>query len=488
MATYRDLFPVAFYNEFYLPNFNLKNNKVKAKLILIVLLATIHSIFAQTIEGSWKGELDVQGTKLPLIFHIQKDTNGYKSNFDSPMQGAKAIPIEKTTFENGELTFDASNMGITYRGKVHNNKIEGNFSQNGFNLPLNLTKTLGGEDVLNRPQTPKAPFGYDNEEVTFKNEKEGNLLAGTLTSPKNFIKKSPILVMITGSGAQNRDEELFGHKPFMVIADDFAKKGIATLRMDDRGIGGSEKGKMSATTENFAGDISSAVNFLVKRGYTNIGLIGHSEGGMIAPMVANANKNVKFLVLMAAPGIPTIELLQKQSHDLAKAAGAPEETLETNEMLNRKIYSYIINYKGKDLKTDIENFLIEDLKKLPKDQMPPEQIEQIASTQAKQVSNPWFQYFIKFNPDVYLSKVKIPVLAINGGLDLQVSAKENLAGIKKSLTKGRNTKFETEEFPGLNHLFQNAKTGAVSEYGQIEETIATNVLDKMSEWILKNKK
>ena len=441
---------------------------------------------AQELVGSWKGELDIQGTKLPLIFNIHKDGNGYKSDFDSPMQGAKAIPIQKTTLENGEITFDASNLGITYKGKLNNDKIEGNFSQNGMNLPLNLTKTDGNVSVLNRPQTPKAPFNYDNEEITYKNEKEGTLLAGTLTSPNNFRKKSPILVMITGSGAQNRDEELFGHKPFLVIADDFAKKGIATLRLDDRGIGGSEKGKDGITSADFAGDISSAVNFLVKRGYSNIGLIGHSEGGMIAPMVATTNKNVKYLVLMAGPGVPTTELLLKQSYDIAKAAGAPEETLKTNETLNKKIYSYIINYKGKDLKTDVKNFLTEDLKKLPKDQMPPEQIEQTASAQAKQVSSPWFQYFIKFNPDLYVSKMKIPVLAVNGGLDLQVSAKENLAGIKKSLTKAGNKKFETVEFAGHNHLFQTAKTGSISEYGQIEETISPKVLDKMSEWVLKN--
>ena len=427
----------------------------------------------------------MQGAKLPLIFNIHKDGNGYKSDFDSPMQGAKAIPIQKIDFQNNEITFDASNLGIKYKGKLNGDKIEGNFSQNGMNLPLNLERKTNAEPLLNRPQTPKPPFNYNTEEVSFNNETEGNKLAGTLATPKTFSKNSPILVMITGSGAQNRDEELFGHKPFAVIADDFAKKGIATLRIDDRGIGGSEKGKTGSTSVDFAGDINAAVNFLVKKGYKNIGLIGHSEGGMIAPMVSLKNKNVKFLVLMAGPGVPTTDLLQKQSYDLAKAAGATDDVLKTNELINKKIYNYIISYKGKDLKSAVKAFLIEDLKKLSKDQITPEQIEQTAEVQAKQVSNPWFQYFIKFNPDSYLSKVKVPVLAINGGLDLQVSAKENLAGIKKSLTKAGNKNFETLEFPGMNHLFQNAKTGSVSEYGQIEETISPKVLDKMSEWILK---
>lgn len=425
------------------------------------------------------------GNKLPLIFNIHKDGNGYKSDFDSQMQGAKAIPIQKTTFENGEITFDASNLGITYKGKVNGEKIEGNFLQNGLNLPLVLTKSDGKTKVLKRPQTPQPPFNYNNEEVSFVNSVDKNTLAGTLSSPKNFDKTKPILVMITGSGAQNRDEELFGHKPFAVIADDFAKKGIATLRLDDRGIGKSSKGNISDTSENFASDINIAVEYLVKNGYKNIGLIGHSEGGMIAPMVATKNKNVKFLVLMAGPGIPTTNLLLKQSYDLAKAAGAPEEVLKTNELLNKKIYNYIINYKGKDLKSDVKAFLMEDLKKLPKKQISPEQIEQTAETQAKQVSSVWLQYFIKFKPDHYLSKVKIPVLAINGGLDLQVSAKENLEGIKNSLTKAGNKNFETVEFPGMNHLLQTAKTGSVSGYGQIEETISPKVLDKMIEWILR---
>lgn len=459
---------------------------MKTKLFLIALLAIFQSVFAQDITGSWSGELEVQGTKLPLIFNIHKDGNGYKSDFDSPMQGAKAIPIQKTDFQNNELTLDASNLKIIYKGKFNNNKIEGTFSQNGTNFPLNLERKTSEGPVLNRPQTPKAPFSYNNEEVTFVNPIDKNTLAGTLASPKNFDKTKPILVMITGSGKQNRDEELFGHKPFAVIADDFAKKGIATLRLDDRGAGGSSAGNPSDTSENFATDIDSAVEFLVKNGYKNIGLIGHSEGGAIAPMVAVRNKNVKFLVLMAAPGIPTPDLLSKQSYDIAKASGANEDVLKTNDILNKKIYNYIISYKGKNLETDIKNFLIADLKKLPKDQISADEITQTAEKQAKQVSSAWFQYFIKFNPDQYLSKIKIPVLAINGGLDLQVSAKENLAGIKKSLAKAGNKNFKTIEFPGLNHLFQTAKTGSVSEYAQIEETISPKVLDEMSAWILKH--
>lgn len=453
------------------------------KSILIILCLISQSLFSQDIIGSWYGNLEVQGQKLPLVFHIEKVENTLTSTFDSPLQGAKGIAVEKTSFENKELTFDASNLGFTFKGKLNTDQIEGNFIQNGMNLPLILTRN--NETIaLKRPQTPIAPFSYDIDDVSFKNENQGNVLAGTIAEPKNFDKNKPILVMITGSGVQNRNEELFGHKPFLVIADDLAKKGIATLRLDDRGIGGSEKGKDGATSADFATDINSAVNYLLKNGYKNIGLIGHSEGGMIAPMVANMNKNIKFLVLLAGPGIPIEDLLLKQSYDLAKVSGADENTLKTNDEINKKIYTFVKNYKGDNLEGNLKKVMVEDLKKLPSSQIPADKIEETAASQAKQISNPWFQYFLKFNPDNYLSKVKIPVLAIDGSLDLQVSAKENLGGIKSSLTKAENKHFEVFEFAGLNHLMQTAKTGNPAEYRQIEETISPKVLDKVSSWVL----
>ena len=449
---------------------------MKTKLFLITLFAIFQSIYAQDISGSWKGDLEVQGTRLPLIFNIHKDGNGYKSVFDSPMQGAKAISIQKTDFQNNEITFDASNLGITYKGKLKGNKIEGNFFQNGMILPLNLERKTNAEPLMNRPQTPKPPFDYDTEEVNFNNETEGNKLAGTLTTSKSFSKNSPIVVMITGSGPQNRDEELFGHKPFLVIADNFAKKGIATLRLDDRGIGNSEKGKAGPTTADFAGDISSAVNFLAKRGYKNVGLLGHSEGGMIAPMVAAKNKKVKFLVLMAAPGTPIDELLVQQNYNGGKLVGMSEKDLQNAKTSNQTIYKFIRDYNGNNYENDVKKFLNENFK----DKMGETEINAVG----KQTKSNWFRYFIKFTPDLYLSQIKIPVLALNGSLDFQVPAKENLVAIKKSLTKANNKNFETLEIEGKNHLFQTAKTGSFSEYGQIEETISPKVLDKMSAWIL----
>lgn len=447
---------------------------MRTNFIILILLIFFQNLFSQNITGSWYGNLDVQGQKLPLVFHIEQEGNYLKSTFDSPTQGAKGIPIKKTLFENNELTLNASNLGITFSGKLNAQKIEGIFSQSAMKFPLLLTRNEETK-VVNRPQTPKPPFNYNSDDVTFKNDTEGNLLAGTIAAPKNFKKNQPILVMITGSGAQDRNEEMFEHKPFLVIADDLAKKGIATLRLDDRGIGGSEKGKYGATSEDFVTDINSAVNYLVKNGYKNIGLIGHSEGGMIAPMVAGMNKNVKFLVLLAAPGIPILDLVLDQNKKLAESANLPQAAIDEVLAIKSKTFSYAKNYKGKDFKTDFTKYLEEHFPKMTAQEREP---------YVAQMSSEWFQYFIKFNPDDYLSKVKIPVLAVDGSLDMQVSAKENLAGIKKSLNKAGNKKFEVQEFEGLNHLFQTAKTGNPSEYGQIEETFSPKVLDKISSWIL----
>ncbi len=449
-------------------------------LISMVLILLAQTFYAQEITGSWQGELDIQGMKLPLILHVNKDEENLKSTLDSPKQGAKDLPVSKTEFVNNELKFEATNLGVSYKGTLKDGKIEGTFSQGGMQLPLTFVKSTGeNKTVFNRPQTPKEPFDYKTEEVTFVNSIDKNTLAGTISIPKNFKNSDKILVMITGSGKQNRDEELFGHKPFAVIADDFAKKGIATLRLDDRGIGGSSKGKDDDTSANYATDISTAVDFLVKKGYKNIGLIGHSEGGMIAPIVSTTNKNVKFLVLMAGPGTQLDELLLKQNESAGKLAGMSDKDLAEAKIGNQKIYNFIKNYKGNNYETDLKNFMTENFK----GKMTDAEINQTVN----QTKKNWFRYFIKFNPDHYLSKIKIPVLALNGSKDFQVPAKDNLAAIKKSLTKAGNKNFEIAEMEGLNHLFQECKTGAFSEYADIEQTISPKVLEKMSSWILKRK-
>lgn len=458
---------------------------MKTSLFIIIGYFCFASLFGQEIKGSWLGELDVPGTKIPIVFNIKQNGNELITTTDSPMQGVKDVPIARTTFENNELILTSPEIQFQYKGVLKTDKIEGTFTQGQMSLPLILNRKKDSEAILKRPQTPKAPFDYKIEDVTFENPTDKNTLAGTITTPNNK-KEFPMVILITGSGQQNRDSQLFGHKPFWVIADNFAQKGIGVLRLDDRGIGGSTGLSEAVTTQNFASDINSAVEFLAQKGYKNIGLIGHSEGGIIAPMVASQNKKVKFIISMAGPGIPTDELLLLQSNAIAKLSGATEEELKSSGELNQKIYAVVKNYSGIDVENGIKKLLMEEMKKLPAAQQPSDaEMEKLVIKESKKVTNPWFINFLKINPDAYWSQLKIPVLAMNGTLDVQVISKENLNGIRSSLQKAKNNQFEIAEFPNLNHLFQEAKTGDVNEYGQLEQTIAPSVLEKMSSWILK---
>lgn len=457
---------------------------MKTKLVFIFFFVSLQTIFSQEIHGSWAGSLNIQGTQLPLILNVQKNGDLYQTTLDSPMQGAKGIPIKETTFANNELQIAAPNLNLKFTGHFTGNTIEGTFVQNGGSFPLVLTRKLNENPVLKRPQEPKPPFDYPIEEVVFVNPKDKNTLAGTLTLPKNK-KDFPIVILITGSGSQNRDSEIYGHRPFAVIANDFALKGIGVLRIDDRGVGGSSKGTPEDTSASFAADIISAVDYLSTKGFATIGLIGHSEGGLIAPIVATQNKKVQFVISLAGPGIPIDKMMILQNASIAKSQGATTTQIEASAAFNKKVYAYIINYNGSNLKADFQPYIKKEFKKLTQNQgLSETQIDEFVTQQTSSVTNPWYVYFLKFNPDLYWPKIKIPVLALNGSLDLQVKATENLGGIQASLAKAGNKKATIKELSGLNHLFQEAKTGSVAEYSTIEQTIAPIVLDTMSNWIL----
>ncbi len=460
--------------------------KIFVSLLLLIIINV--PSFSQSVSGDWSGELEVNGIKLPLVFHIQQNGDSLSATMDSPAQGAKDIKVDNTTFSLNELLMELKSLGANYKGILAGDSISGTFSQMGMKFPLTLKKGRVEAKEPNRPQMPKPPFDYNIEDLSFINQTEGNTLAGTLTTPKNK-KNFPVVVMITGSGSQDRDETLMGHKPFWVIADYFTKNGIGVLRMDDRAVGGSSKGKEGATSADFATDIDAAVSFLKSRGYKNIGLTGHSEGGMIAPIVATKNKDVKFLVLMAGPGIPIDRLMELQTYWVVKSSGATEQAAKKSAEDNKVIYDFMKNYRGNHLQQDLEPFVLEALKKSDETKkLPDDQIKMMANQQTKILSSPWFEYFIKFNPQDYLSKLKMPILAINGSLDVQVTPKENLEGIRQALKKAGNKKSEIIELAGLNHLFQEAKTGAPSEYSQIEQTISPKALEIMTNWILKQKK
>lgn len=461
------------------------------KLIFtIVFIVTSLFSFAQTIEGNWNGLLEVQGQKMPLVFHIENKEGKLVTAMDSPSQKAFGIPVDITLFEANTLTVEMPKFKIKYTGKpnVDFTEVEGIFSQNGAEFPMKLSRKAIEPVALVRPQTPKGPFAYKQEEVTFSNTKDNITLAGTLTLP-DTKGKFPVVILISGSGPQDRNEELFEHKPFAVIADDLTKKGIAVLRFDDRGIGKSTGDFQNSTTADFANDVLAAIAFLKTRPEINakkIGLIGHSEGGMIAPMVAAGSKDVKFIVLMAGPGTPIDELLIDQSIRYSELAGADKESTEANAKMQKDIYAFIKNYKSDHLDTDLTAYIKGEMAKFPADMKPQTEAElnQAVDGQVKMVTGKWFLYFLKYIPAENLSKLKCGVLAMNGALDFQVPAKSNLKAIENALIAGKNKDFKIVELPGLNHLFQEATTGSFEEYSKIEQTISPKALSTISDWIL----
>jgi len=294
--------------------------------------------------------------------------------------------------------------------------------------------------------------------------------------------------MITGSGAQNRDEELMGHKPFLVISDYLARNGIGVLRVDDRGSFASKGDFKTATTNDFATDVEAAIDYLKTRqevDLKHIGLIGHSEGGIIAPMVAARNKSVSFIVMMAGTAIPGSELLIRQQELIGRASGMKESELKTTKELNTDIYKMVDKISNTDtLKTKISNYLIVKSKELPELKIPEgKTVNDFVELQLAQLMTPWMLNFIRYNPAPTLEKVKCPVLAINGSKDLQVPADVNLPAIEKALTKVGNKQFKVKELPGLNHLFQECKTGLPAEYGEIEQTVSPLALETIAGWI-----
>ena len=461
------------------------------KLIIIILTSlTTLSTYAQDITGQWNGVLKVQGIQLRVVFNINENENVYSSTMDSPDQGAKGIPVTSTSFENSILKLVVSNAGIEYEGVLGNDHIVvGNFKQAGQTFPMNLSKEIVEKEKIIRPQEPTKPYSYYSEDITFENNKAGIILAGTLTLPsKNGL--FPVVVLISGSGPQNRDEELLGHKPFLILSDYLTKNGIAVLRFDDRGTALSNGDFKTATSIDFSTDVEAGVQYLKTRKEINnnkIGLIGHSEGGIIAPMVASRSNDISFIVLLAGTGIPGDQLLLLQQKLIGKALGISEDDLLKNEITNKKAFE-IVNKStnSEQLKSDLSNYIKQTFKDNPNAEIPEGMSEEdFVQLQINQITSPWMQYFIKYDPAPTLEKVKCPVLAINGEKDLQVPPKENLEAIKKALEKGGNKNVTTKELPKLNHLFQECETGSPNEYTIIEQTFSPIALTEILNWIRK---
>ena len=431
------------------------------------------------IDGAWMGTLDTGAVKLRIVFHFANTENGLTSTLDSPDQGLMRISTSSVTRDGYSLKIEVQKLGGLFEGKIAPNlaSIDGNWSQGGGTLPLVLKPVKDTAELEpKRPQNPVKPYPYHDEDVSYENKAQNVTLAATLTIPQG---KGPFpgVVLITGSGPQDRDETLLGHKPFLVLSDYLTRHGIAVLRADDRGVGKSTGIFAKGTTADFATDAEAGVAYLKTRPEIDshrIGLVGHSEGGVIAPMVAARNKDVAFIVMMAGTGVRGDQILPAQREAIEIAMGKSPEEAAKNEANEKEMLRLVETEKD-------DAVLQKELKEKMAGEVPEAQI----GLQISQITSVWFRYFLTYDPATALRKVTCPVLAINGSLDKQVLPSQNLPPIRKALADAGNQHVEIDEMPGLNHLFQTAKTGSPVEYSTIEETMSPVALDKMATWILK---
>jgi pimeloyl-ACP methyl ester carboxylesterase len=462
-------------------------------LAFLLTITFSHHLMAQEENGvvdTWSGAISVQGQELGIVFHIVEKDGKFSATMDSPDQHAFGIEVDEIGFSNGHLDLAVTSIGMKYEGKYDEERdvFRGKLNQRGTGMELDLARGPYEPREYNRPQTPKEPFAYVSEEVTFVNNKADIRLAGTLTRPKG-VGKPPVVILISGSGPQDRNSEIMKHQPFWVLADFLSTHGIAVLRYDERGVGESEGKFGGATSEDFASDVMAAIEYLKKRKDVNkdrIGLIGHSEGGMIAPMVAVQSKDVKGIVLMAGPGVGGDQILLRQSEDIMQAQGMDEADIKKAVAVTEGCLKIIketesVNDAGEQLNT----YLTEAINELPSSQLESigDNKEAYIQSQIFSLNNPWMRFFIQYDPAPTLKRVKCPVLAINGERDLQVDSEINLQAIQLALEEGGNERVKIVFYPELNHLFQHAETGAPAEYIQIEETFSRDVMLEIMEWV-----
>jgi pimeloyl-ACP methyl ester carboxylesterase len=475
----------------------------KPLVLIIPILNIFISSFCQQPEkntdertGNWIG--GIEGANLPIYFRISGNSvGGYKADWSSPKEMAVGLPCKTVTIGKDSLFIRPATINASFYGRwlPGMDSITGVWQQNGQVLPLNLHR-------MKRPQTPVGPFPYRSDSVEYDNTDKTVHLAATLTYPSSGSgttgagrrKKYPAVILITGSGQQDRDENLFEHRPFAVIADYLTRRGIAVLRVDDRGKGNSKGNLYNATSADFAEDVLTSIRYLLSRSdidTTRIGLIGHSEGGFIAPIVYTRWPHLRYIITLAGPGVPGWEILLRQQTDPFKSLGpAAYKTWyafvkEKMDILNQtygspdsvvlpKLKAAYSRWKGGLSSGMADTLRVSQLS------------EAMYGMREGAELLPWVRYFSHTDPAIFLRQVKCPVLALDGGLDIQVDAERNIPAIRQALSDGGNTHVTVFIFPGLNHLFQHAVTGDIGEYAVIEETMAPETLEKMGDWIGKN--
>lgn len=459
---------------------------LKTIFVVMALVIGVSVSYAKDrVVGHWEGHIEIPEQPLAVKVDLTVNDNSWSGTIDIPAQSAEGLPLSNIHVEENDADVGVkfSIRGVpgnpTFDGQLKDAVISGTFSQGGAKFDFRLSREIVPGPA--RPQEPKPPFPYQIEEVAFQNGSVS--LAGTLTLPQGD-GPFPAVLLITGSGLQDRDESVFGHKPFWVIADHLSRAGIAVLRVDDPGIGKSTPHPKSPTTAVFATDVEAGVAFLKRDDRIGaVGLIGHSEGGLIATIVASRRDDIGFVVLLAGPGVPGAELLLKQNERIFDAmgiAGTRKQNLLT--LLNQLFTTLTSDVPAATRRQEIEEIVRKqfEINGVPR----AEQDETQVQAAVAQALTPWMRYFLAFDPRPALENIRVPVLALNGELDVQVDAEQNLTAIAAALDKGGNRNVNVHGLPKHNHLFQRAKTGLINEYAIIEETISPEVLNLIRDWVL----
>jgi len=464
----------------------MKNHRTIGLVVGLVLCCLAGSAYAQDgVVGRWEGAIDIMGSALGITVVFESTDEGLAATIDIPQQGAQGISLSNVSFEDPQVHFElpAPQGTAVFDGELAGDSIAGSFTQAGFTGTFAVARATEEGEVVHEEPPP-----YIEQEVTFAN---GDVtLAGTLTVPRSG-GPFPAVVMITGSGAQNRDEELFGFRPFRIITDHFTRNGIAVLRYDDRGVGGSTGSVSESTSEDFAMDVLAAVRLLQNRDeivFDKIGLVGHSEGGIVAPIVAARHEGVAFVVLMAGTSVTGEEILFAQGEAILTANGATAEELRNQRDMQRRMFEVVRTGVGmEELEADLRQQVRDGIESLPDDERTAISdmdavVDAEVNGQLSAISSPWFHFFLDYDPAEDL--VNVPVLALFGELDLQVPPEVNRALLEDALRRGGNQDFTVFTFPRANHLFLTAETGSPNEYPTMEKVFVPGFLEMMTEWIL----
>ena len=466
---------------------------IGAIALAIVLHLTPGAAAQESVEGTWLGTLTVQGVKLRLALKVSRTPEGtLAAKLDSIDQGANDLPVDEIVREGKNLRFAARRLGLTYSGTLTEDgaAISGEMKQGGAVLPLTFER-VHAVPTLSRRQDPVKPYPYAEQEVRYRNVRDGVELAGTLTLPPG-TGPHPAVVLITGSGAQDRDETIAGHRPFLVLADYLTRRGIAVLRSDDRGVGGSSAGSPHDTSETFAGDVLAAIAFLKERNDVDrrrIGLIGHSEGSVIAAIAATRSRDVAYVVMLAGMGQTGQEVIISQTHAMQRKLGVSPPVIDATGRALQGIFAMLRSEPdARAAVARMKEVVDNQAAALPEPAR--EEFDAVRKTLAAQFrfyTTPWFRFFIDYDPAVHLRMLKVPLLAVTGELDLQALPRENLQRIERAVGRSGKRRLTVREMPGLNHLLQTASTGLPAEYAAIEETIAPQALELIGDWIGKQR-